>query len=550
MQTSKMKNPWRAALAAAAGLTVAAGALVTAPLALADDAGTWEHPKLTLAEGCEGTTEYDPTEDTTYLAETGGKSVNLLGLWGERYEAYEQGKTVPLYSNDGTGGENASAPLCVVQKGADGPATSWTYCTDQAKAVCGSYDLNGNITDMVPNDDGASYPVGGQVPNEGPNQRLSEEQQKVLAFLLSNEVAIPESAFNWNADFEAGAKVPVASNDSTLQRQARQYMTWCVTDPVDYGGWDEGAGKYWYPFCEQAMPMGLQEDFAKAVANANSAALQLAVSPTEATVGESVQVTVTTSMLRVPLDLFVSDGAAVAVAEESKGSATIAGNTLTVDTSGPVTLNLTSSKEGNYTVTVAGIHPQVSQLAWAQSPGKGHKGKECQIFSHFEDVDPQKLSAEGTVKFVRTLVAPVVPVVEPAECGVGDEGAVVWESVTVPADTDEVSYVVTEVDRVVTVVATPAEGYVLEETAVWVLNEDGTATWTYELQSKECASPVEPDVPEKPDETQSGSAASGDSKPGELPKTGAADIAGLVAVGAVLVAGGAGLALRARRVRR
>lgn len=538
------KGPWRTAFAAAAGLTVAAGALVMAPLAAADDTGTWDNPKLVITERCEGTTEHDPTEDMTYLEEAGGP-VNLLGLWGERYEAYERGDAVPLYSNDGTGGNLAAPPLCVVEKGEDGhPMTSWTYCTDEDKAVCGSYDLEGNITDMVQAEGKTAYPVGGQVPNNEPNNRLSVKQQRVLAFLLSNEVAIPKSAFDWSPEFVVN-EVAEASNDSTLQRQARQFMTWCVTDPVDYGWWDEDAGKYWYEFCEQAMPVDLQDQFAKAVEDADSAALKLTVSPEEVTVGDAAQVTVTTSMLRVPLDLTVSDGATITVAEGSGEYATVAGNTLTVDTPNPVTLNLTSNTEGDYAVTVAGIHPQTDQLSWAQSQGAAHDDKACQIYSHFTATDPQKLSAAGTVKFTPvpredTLVAPVVPEVNPAQCATGDEGATIWETVTEPADTDEITYQMSQQGNVVTIVATPTEGHALQDTEGWTLNEDKTATWIYELQSETCATPTQP---EKPGETpEPGETPNGD----ELPKTGVAG--GLALLGVALTAGGTGL-LTARRKR-
>ena len=101
------------------------------------------------------------------------------------------------------------------------------------------------------------------------------------------------------------------------------------------------------------------------------------------------------------------------------------------------------------------------------------------------------------------VVAPVVPTVNPAECTVEDQGTTVWETVAQPENGNGITYgdVTVSDDHVATLTATADEGYTLDADALgdgWVMNDDGTATWTYQLQSEDCAAapPVTPKNPE------------------------------------------------------
>ena len=100
-----------------------------------------------------------------------------------------------------------------------------------------------------------------------------------------------------------------------------------------------------------------------------------------------------------------------------------------------------------------------------------------------------------TSKYCDDVVAPVAPVVNPAECTVEDQGKTVWETVAQPADGNGITYsdVTVSDDHVATITATPGDGFVLDADALgegWTLNEDGTATWTKQLTSKDCAAAV------------------------------------------------------------
>ena len=107
-----------------------------------------------------------------------------------------------------------------------------------------------------------------------------------------------------------------------------------------------------------------------------------------------------------------------------------------------------------------------------------------------------------TSKYCDEVVAPVVPVVNPAECTVEDQGTTVWETVAQPANGNGITYsdVAVNDDHVATITATPGEGFVLDADALgegWTLNEDGTATWSKQLTSKDCAAApvVKPPTP-------------------------------------------------------
>ena len=119
-----------------------------------------------------------------------------------------------------------------------------------------------------------------------------------------------------------------------------------------------------------------------------------------------------------------------------------------------------------------------------------------------ESATVRKYDAGGGGSGELVAVAPVAPVVNPAECTVEDQGTTVWETVAQPEDGNGITYgdVVVNDDHVATLTATPADGFVLDGDALgegWTLNDDGTATWTKQLTSKDCAAApvVKPTTP-------------------------------------------------------
>jgi len=100
----------------------------------------------------------------------------------------------------------------------------------------------------------------------------------------------------------------------------------------------------------------------------------------------------------------------------------------------------------------------------------------------------------------RVRVTPLVPTVTTAQCDVNTAGTTVWDVVNTPANGSGVSYAASEnpVTHLVTVTATPDTGNAFDPLTLpsgWTLQVDGTATWTYTLQSTNCAPAVDPITP-------------------------------------------------------
>lgn len=139
--------------------------------------------------------------------------------------------------------------------------------------------------------------MGAQEPKDK-NDRLSEHQSRVLAYLLANPVTIPAEA--WVSEpfmdgFEDQA-VAVASNESTLSRNARQFLVWCVSDFDPEDPWADGS--LGLPgFCGAAIPVERQQQMAKIVEQAEQVGELTQLSATaEPVVGKPAELTLTTSL--------------------------------------------------------------------------------------------------------------------------------------------------------------------------------------------------------------------------------------------------------------
>ena len=100
-----------------------------------------------------------------------------------------------------------------------------------------------------------------------------------------------------------------------------------------------------------------------------------------------------------------------------------------------------------------------------------------------------------------TEVVPVDPEVVQATC---DADGNVVDPVVNATDTEGIAYTVegdVKAGGTATVVATPADGYILGEADGWTLNEDGTASQEIQLKSTDCDEPATPEevVPVQPE---------------------------------------------------
>ena len=149
-----------------------------------------------------------------------------------------------------------------------------------------------------------------------------------------------------------------------------------------------------------------------------------------------------------------------------------------------------STKSFTCTAQLTGVFAPHANTATVLAKGDGNED--------IRSTDPYH--ATGTAK--TTVTTPVAPTVNPAECTVDTQGKTVWETVAQPENGNSITYGDVKVsdDHVATLTATPDKGYTLDKDklgAGWKINDDGTATWTHQLKSKDCAAapPVTPNTP-------------------------------------------------------
>ncbi|MGO3832418.1 MAG: hypothetical protein ACTJGT_00510 [Microbacteriaceae bacterium] len=97
-----------------------------------------------------------------------------------------------------------------------------------------------------------------------------------------------------------------------------------------------------------------------------------------------------------------------------------------------------------------------------------------------------------------TTVTPNTPTINPAECTVDTEGTTIWETVTQPDNGNGITYsdVTTNDEHIATITATLDKGHVFGTLPEgWTANDDGTATWSYQLKATDCDTTVTPAPP-------------------------------------------------------
>lgn len=373
----KLRNTLRssgriaAVFAAALALTVVGPAAVHAedPAAGPTHGSTPPTPEADpfTAPACEG--ETPPPED--------------LLVTGQQLENYNRGGIAVLYGTEGfRDDEGANPPGCGVRYAAStgGPVSEWMYCTDKSQNGCLNVQDDGTLEVK----DG-SEKVDPMEWLDG-NSKLSAEQARVIAYILQNEFPVT-AAPNGGATH--------VSNDTRLERSARQLAVWCVSDYVLFG--EAGENHAW---CNENMSAERQTEILTLVPEAPQLELSLSGVSPELPVGTTARLYVSTNLFNQAINLSAF-GEAVTVCG---GDATLTDGKLTVQGTDPNTPKrvercVTGHTVGATTVTLEASPLGTKQLSWAQA---NHSADDsiCQVFAAFERTRTAPVGALARLNFV------------------------------------------------------------------------------------------------------------------------------------------------------
>lgn len=291
---------------------------------------------------------------------------------GVRLDYYNAGNVVPLYYNND---QRSPAPICGVRDvpEASGPQSEWMYCTDMKEETCDEISPDGEPGYS----DGGQFNVVGPTLPVGGNDRLTQEQELLISYLIQNP-----------HPFTPGG---VADDSTAANRVNRQLLIWCVSDKEYLEGTDAVVD------CdadlgpaEQARILGVMN-----VTPALSISLADPASGTLASGGKAT-FTVSTNMYGKPLTVSAPAGATLELCEPN-ANVKLTGNTLVVTGEGndptDVALCVTSPGAGAVKVSVAGAPSSFESIHW------NNAGAECQVFATFNTVTPAKLQGDATVTF-------------------------------------------------------------------------------------------------------------------------------------------------------
>ncbi|QXW00697.1 hypothetical protein [Rhodococcus globerulus] len=291
---------------------------------------------------------------------------------GVRLDYYNAGNVVPLYYNND---QRSPAPICGVRDvpEASGPQSEWMYCTDMKEETCDEISPDGEPGYS----DGGQFNVVGPTLPVGGNDRLTQEQELLISYLIQNP-----------HPFTPGG---VADDSTAANRVNRQLLIWCVSDKEYLEGTDAVVD------CdadlgpaEQARILGVMN-----VTPALSISLTDPASGTLASGGKAT-FTVSTNMYGKPLTVSAPAGATLELCEPN-ANVKLTGNTLVVTGEGndptDVALCVTSPGAGAVKVSVSGAPSSFESIHW------NNAGAECQVFATFNTVTPAKLQGDATVTF-------------------------------------------------------------------------------------------------------------------------------------------------------
>lgn len=299
---------------------------------------------------------------------------------GEQLDNYNSGGIAVLYDYAGSRvstGQYGNPPGCGVRyvEEVEGAISEWMYCTDMESDSC--LGLNGGELE-----DSHGNPVG-PMGWLSANERLSAEQNKVIAYILQTPLTVTPAPYrSW-----AGT---TAANTTSGARLLRQDLVWCVSDFEAMAA--DPALRDW---CTENMSEEKQAEYAALVSEPSEVGLGLAPAATEAELDEIVEITLTTNIAGLPIEVS-AEGGEVQVCEGE--SATLADGVLTFtgdELVPPVTaqLCLTRTEPGTVSVTASVVPPSISFLAWAQA------AEQCQVYAAFETTMQEPVVVSATANF-------------------------------------------------------------------------------------------------------------------------------------------------------
>ena len=356
------RNDWKRRLrrltggALATMLVVPALGLLTTGAAQAGDApqppvGAFNAPK------CAGASDIDPT-DVNPAFHHG--YTDLTEVSGARLTSYNNGNAVPLYDNFGEAYETYP-PLCATyyDPETNSAQSVWMFCTDVLADTCGDIGPGGTLNNGA--DD------VGELTDQANNPRLTEDQERLIAWLLTHGYDYTATGLNDNGATRA-------DQTNSANRSALQNLIWCVSDP-DLNNSD------FQEMCESNFPPAEQSDILSRVPGTAVVHLSLTAAESDVVVGKRRVITVRTNVFNQPIRLEAT-GTAAGSLSVCGGPGTLAGNDLTVAGTDPdheisVDLCLTPSEPGSYGLNASADAVQSDHLQWAQA------ASECQVFARF-----------------------------------------------------------------------------------------------------------------------------------------------------------------------
>lgn len=364
--------------------TLATVALSTAGLwGVAAPAGADEPPEPVAefsAQECEGTTFLDPTNAEGVVGD-------LTRVFGQRLAEYNAGHAVILYDAFGDNNNNAYPPVCAVRHvDGVGAVSEWMFCTDYYSHVCSGVDADGNLLD------GDGNPIPGLDTLEGRNEKLTADQEKVIAYLVQHG----SETYDGVGYFSFSDADRAVSNGDSWERAALQVLVWCISDPVTNATNPTEVERQ--QTCEANMGPERQAEILAGIPDDPSLDVTGPVAALQP--GETAEFSITTNVSEPALTVAV-DGVAGTLAVVS-GPGVLADGRLQVTTDGdPVTvvLGYTADDEGAVDLEVTAAPTATAHIGWNQSPGVSDDGRPCQVFATFHVDDQVILSGAAVATF-------------------------------------------------------------------------------------------------------------------------------------------------------
>ena len=374
----------------AATLTVATGVAANADVPAVPIADPFQ------AAECVGTTNSDPTQDAGVVAD-------LTSVFGQRLTDFNAGKVVVLYDSWGGNDLAGYPPACATRYvEGQGAVSEWMFCTDIKSHTCAGTDEEGRLL----NQNGEVIPG---LDAQGSNPRLTNDQQKLIAYLIQNGHSYEGFGYySWNGVTEGTA---VGSFDN---RAALQTLIWCVSDVPDRAS-SEGSVVARADTCDASMDPAEQARLLALIPDDPTIELDFDASTQTLRPGDTATFDLTTNVYGQPIDI-TATGVAGTLAVLS-GAATLSGDVLTVEGADPtvsttVTLGFTSATAGAVTLSAEATPASLTHIAWNQSPGLSD-GVPCQVFATFNEDRQFVVEDDATVTFAETPTPEVPEVPKP-----------------------------------------------------------------------------------------------------------------------------------------